>query len=234
MSALSSDVPDTQGKPQLKRTLNLFDFLCLGINGVIGSGIFIVPSVLAGFLGPASLLVYLFCGALCLLLSFCFAEMGGMYRSTGGAYLYAREAFGPLFGFLVGWEIWLAALLGWATVARSFLCYWEYFRPSGGASEDILVLAFLILGLGALNYVGVRPGALANDIFAISKLVPLIIFVLVGLPHTNASSFSPHLGIRWENIGSAILVGLFVFTGFEEIPVPAGEGRDPQRTSRGR
>ncbi|MBE7443846.1 MAG: amino acid permease [Planctomycetia bacterium] len=85
----------------LPRVLGFFDVLCLGINSVVGVGIFLLPGQLFSLAGSSVVWVFPLCGILCFAIALCFAEMGGMYHTTGGAYLYAREAFGPFVGF--GW-----------------------------------------------------------------------------------------------------------------------------------
>ena len=115
---------------KFSRLLNRYDIICLGINGIVGAGIFLLTGRIAALAGPASIFLYLLCGMLCLAIALCFAEMGGMYQQTGGAYLYARDTFGPMIGFMVGWMIWLSAIIGWATMASGFLLYLRSFSPA--------------------------------------------------------------------------------------------------------
>ena len=97
--------------PTLQRSLGLAAVVALGINGVIGQGIFLLPGKAAKLLGPASLLSIVLGAILCFLIALCFAEVGSRFRSTGGAYIYAREAFGDFVGFEVGWMTCCVALV---------------------------------------------------------------------------------------------------------------------------
>ncbi|MDR4505194.1 MAG: APC family permease [Candidatus Scalindua sp.] len=218
---------DTQ---QFSRSLNRYDIVCIGINGTVGAGIFLLPGKIAALTGPASVLIYLFCGLLCLAIALCFAEMGGMYQQTGGAYLYARDTFGPMTGFMVGWMIWISAIVGWATMASGFLLYLGYFSPelSEGWSGKIIITA-LITSLSTLNFLGVKIGARVINFFTISKLIPLCIFILWGVSHVEVSSLHPIVVFDGNTIGSAVVLALFAFTGFEHLAVPAGEMRNPRK-----
>lgn len=224
----------------LRRTLGLTDLVLLGINGVVGAGIFLGPDDIARAAGPWAWAAYLGCGVMCLLIALCFAEMGGMYGETGGAYLYARDAFGPFAGFLVGWIVWLAAVLGWASVMTAFAAVaatqtWLSAEVSGWLAAPLgqgMLIAALGGGLGGLNLLGARPGATVNNIFSLAKLVPLGLFVILGVFYASHSPFvdtSPQAALGLREIALAMSWVLFLYSGFEEIPVPAGEARDPQR-----
>ncbi len=215
---------------KLSRSMNLFDVVCLGINGIVGAGIFLLPGKLAAVTGSFSILIFVICGLLCLAIALCFAEMGGIYQETGGAYLYARNTFGPMTGFMVGWMMWLAAIIGWATMARGLLLYLRYFSPSlseGWFGEIIIVI--LILGLSTLNFLGVKTGARVINFFTIGKLIPIFIFIVFGFSHIETSSLNQIFSFEVDKVGPAIVIALFAYTGFEYMPVPAGEMKRPKR-----
>ena len=215
---------------KFSRSMNLFDIVCLGINGIIGAGIFLLPGKLAAVAGQSSILVFIICGLLCLAIALCFAEMGGLCQETGGAYIYARNTFGPMIGFMVGWMMWLSAIIGWAAMARGLLLYLRFFSPSlsEGWIGEIIVIS-LILGLGALNFLGVKIGARIINFFTISKLIPIFAFIAFGFFHIETSNLSQIFSFKVDNIGSAIVIGLFAYTGFEFLAVPAGEMKKPGR-----
>ena len=132
----------------------------LGLNGVIGSGVFFMPGSGAALMGPAVLLALVIGGLLCFLISLCFAEVGGRFRSTGGAYLYAREAFGDFVGFEVGWMTCCVAVISWAALANGFTKALSFFIPvlgSGWAQTACSCGAVLVLT--AINLMGARSGA---------------------------------------------------------------------------
>jgi basic amino acid/polyamine antiporter, APA family len=213
----------------LKRSLRLFEFICLGINCVIGTGVFLNPASVQKMLGPSGILAYALCGLLCMLIGLCFCEMGSTYEGTGGACLYARETLGPFAGYLVGWQIWLSSIIGWASVAKGFYIYWKELFPSTWAGSEFLTLFLLIAVLSFLNYLGVKQGSRANNFFALTKLLPLFLFMIVGVFFIKAHNFTPFFQgtpVAW---GPAIICILYAYTGFEDIGLPAGEGVDSRR-----
>jgi len=217
-------------KSQLSRSLGFFEFLCLGINCVVGTGVFLLPSLVFAKVGPSGALAYLLCGALCLLIGLCFCEMAGRFEGTGGAYLYARSTFGPFTGYLVGWQIWLSSLVGWASVAKGFYIYWQELTPFSFKGQEQCVIFILILALSLLNYRGVRQGSQANKFFALSKLIPLLLFIAVGLFFIKGERLVPFFQGNVHDWGAAMIIVLYAFSGFEEIPLPAGEGVDSKKT----
>lgn len=213
--------------PSLIRAMGIFDVVCLGINGVVGAGIFLLPGQLSGLVGSGALWMFPLCGIFCFAIALCFAEMGGMYNRTGGAYLYAKDAFGPFIGFLVGWIIWFSSIIGWASVASGFGLYLQYFLPVEGVWLSKAILTVLIIGLSAINYFGVKLGAKTVNFFTVGKLFSLFIFISVGIFFIRKENFVPfHHG---ENFSTVVTLALYAYTGFEFIVVPAGEMQHPQR-----
>src|SRR5687767_486074 len=98
----------------LVRGIRRWDLVAVVINGIIGAGIFGLPSEVFGKIGSYSLIAFAVCALVVILIILCFAEVGSRYDTTGGPYLYAREAFGPLVGFEVGWLQWLARITAFA------------------------------------------------------------------------------------------------------------------------
>ena len=225
--------PQNQG---LTRAMSFFDVICLGINSVVGAGIFLLPGQLCSLAGDAALWLFPMCGVLCFIISLCFAEMGGMYNKTGGAYLYAREAFGPFAGFLVGWMMWLSSIIGWASVASGFGLYLDYFLPTENGWLSKIIITILIVGLSAINFFGVKPGARTINFFTVGKLLSLLIFIGVGFffiqgnnPSSPPFNKEGQGGFLGGNFNAAAIMALYAYTGFEFIVVPAEEMRHPQR-----
>ncbi len=214
-------------KYSLTRAMGFFDVICLGINSVVGAGIFLLPGQLCCLAGSGALWVFPLCGVLCFAIALCFAEMGGMYDKTGGTYLYAKDAFGPFVGFLVGWMIWLSSIIGWASVASGFGFYLEYFLPVESVWLSKVIIAILVAGLSAINYFGVKLGARTINFFTVGKLLSLFVFVGVGLFFIKKQNFVPfHDG---GNFNAAAIMALYAYSGFEFVGVPAGEMKHPQR-----
>ena len=218
--------PDAQSR-RLARSLSFFDVMCLGINSVVGAGIFLLPGQLSALAGDAALWVFPLCGILCFAIALCFAEMGGMHSGTGGAYLYAKDAFGPFTGFLVGWMMWLSSIIGWASVAGGFGLYLTYFLPAGNAWVCKGGIALLVTGLSVINFFGVKPGARTINFFTMGKLLSLLIFVGVGLLFIKGRNLTAlHLSGRFND---AVIIALYAYSGFEYTVVPAGEMQRPQK-----
>lgn len=211
----------------LARDLGFFDVICLGMNSVVGAGIFLLPGQLCGLAGSGALVAFPLCGLLCFAIALCFAEMGGMHHQTGGAYLYAGDAFGPFVAFLVGWMMWISSVIGWSSVASGMGLYLDYFLPGQSVWFSKAIMSFFIVGLGVINCFGVRMGARTINFFTLGKLLSLLIFISVGAFFVHKQNFIPfHNG---GNFSAAALMALYAYTGFEFVGVPAGEMRHPQR-----
>jgi len=216
------------GRP--RRAIGPLDLVALGINGVVGTGIFVLPATAAALMGPGALLAYVVCALLCLALAYCFAEMSAMFRESGGAYLYARASLGPFIAYLVGWMMWIVSLGAWAVVAKVFVFYLAFFIPELDSGGDARAAeALLIFILGALNYIGVRSGTTVNNILMLVKTAVLLCFVAFGLFALQPARLVPFFPHGLVPLGRTVLILLFAFTGFEVVTWVAGEARDPQR-----
>lgn len=213
----------------MRRALTTFDMTCIGVNAIIGSGIYLFPGRLQESLGPASIVAFLLTGALCLPVALCFSALGRTEDRSGGPYRYAGLAFGPAVGFVVGWSAWVTALVSWAAVASGLSRYLSHFWPAAAhAGTAHAVAAVVVVGLGALNYRGVKPGARLTDVMTVGKLVPLALFIVLGafaLKGRHMTPFAPH---GWSALPSAALMTMFAYQGFEVVGVPAGEVQNPR------
>src|SRR5215831_9591181 len=102
-ASFETAIPQPSATPRLVRAVGLLSLTAVALNGMIGSGIFLLPATVARLLGPMSPLAYLVSGVAILFIILCFAEVGSRFEHAGGPYLYARTAFGPFVGFEVGW-----------------------------------------------------------------------------------------------------------------------------------
>src|SRR5215471_541763 len=127
--------------PVLRRELGKWDLTALGINQVIGSGVFILPSLVAAQLGTWSPLALLATGFASLLVALCFAELSSRFEGTGGPYLYARAAFGQFVAFEVGWMHWFTRVTGYASVINALVLalgfYWPAMTTGVGRASTI-------------------------------------------------------------------------------------------------
>jgi amino acid transporter len=116
----------------VRRALSTFDATCIGVNAIVGSGIYLFPGKLAGALGPASIVAWVVTGLLCLPLALTYAALGAREDRTGGAFRYVQRAFGTAPGFIVGWSAWITSVISWAAVAAGVPGYLASFVPSAG------------------------------------------------------------------------------------------------------
>jgi len=215
---------------RLLRVVGLPGLTAIAVNGVIGSGIFVLPATVAGLLGPASPVAYLLAAFVAALVVACFAEAGSLFDRTGGPYLYAREAFGPFVGFQVGWAFFLSRLAAGAAIANAFAAYLGYlWPPARGGAGRVLVITVLLAALAAVNVAGVRYGGWTVNVLTVAKLVPLLVFIGAGLFYADPERYS--LLARPDSAGlrRASLLLIFAFGGFENASVPGDESKDPKR-----
>ncbi|HWP06110.1 MAG TPA: APC family permease [Polyangiaceae bacterium] len=214
----------------MRRALTTFDAVCLGVNAVVGSGIYLFPGTLASALGPASIGAWLLTGLLCLPLALTFAELGKGEERTGGPFRYAELAFGNGVAFVVGWLAWVTSLVSWAAVASALPSYLAAFVPALSTGAPALVVsASVVLGLAGLNVVGVKPGARLMDALTVLKLLPLAVFVGVGLFAARGGGFRPVAPHGFSALPGMALMTLFAYQGFEVVGVPSGEVAEPRR-----
>lgn len=212
------------------KKISVFDTLCLGVNAIIGSGIFLFPGLLAREAGPASILAFLICGILLVAVALCYAELGSIYSRNGGSYVYAKEAFGPVIGFGVGWISWVTAIFSWAAVANAVSSYLGYFHPLFGTYPAGKCIAVIMMAaFGAVNYRGIKPGARVVNVFTVAKVLPLVLFVLAGSFFINVDHYRPFWGSGTGSFNYAVFLALWALQGFETTPIPSGESRNPQK-----
>jgi amino acid transporter len=213
-----------------RRRLGLFDVLCIGVNATVGSGVFALPDDLQRAMGGWSPVAYLLCALLLLPVALSFAELSGRFDESGGAYIYARRAFGDRVGFVIGWYCWANTFVSWAAnttllvdlVGARFPGYQVF--PHG----KLLAVA-VILALGAINYFGVKPGAWVVNAVVIGKLGAIFCFLAAALFALDPSKLGGPLPLGAVGVGQGIYLALFPLQGFEVTPVAAGETANPRR-----
>lgn len=213
--------------------LRAADLVLLGINGVIGSGIFLLPGAVAAQLGPASLLCTLAAGGLSLIIGCCFAMASARHERSGGPYQYALQAFGQGTGFVVGFVAAGSHLFAWAARAHGFCIALSYFVPTVGEIGSLTqrsVLLVLIGSLSWLNVRGVELGARLSTVITVAKLGCMAVFVALGAWHFQSANLRPFAPQGWASFGQSTLLMMYAYVGFEYLAVPAGEIADPRRT----
>jgi amino acid transporter len=215
----------------MRRTLGRFDIICLGLNAIVGSGIFLLPDDLYRELGVLSPLAFVCCAIGLLPIALCYARAASACAKSGGPYIYASEAFGPRIGFGVAWMCFTNSVFSFAAVAAGAAAYAARLVPWLGEPAAQKLVSVLVIGVfAALNYRGAKPGALAVDAFTAGKFLVLVILVSVLLVHVSGAHLAagalPH---DLRNLGTATFIALFAAQGFEVVPVPAGETQRPER-----
>ena len=214
----------------LRRELGRWDLTAIGVNQVIGGAVFLMPSQIAAQVGNWSPLAFVLAGLASLMVALCFAEVGSRFEGTGGAYLYTRAAFGRFAGFEVGWMQWVTRATSQASVVNGIALALGFYWPvaTGGLGRTSMIAA-LTVTLAVVNVRGIRQSSWLVNALTISKLLPLVVFVAVGLFFIDTSRFVPLPDLTGTEISTAALLLIFTFGGYDVIPVPAGEARDPRR-----
>jgi amino acid transporter len=217
-------------EPTLKRALGRWDLTAIGVNQVIGGAIFLMPSQVAAQVGNWSPIAFVLAGLASLLVALCFAEVGSRFEGTGGPYLYTRAAFGRFAAFEVGWMQWFTRASSHASVVNGIALavgfYWPAAKLGWGRASIIIGLTVF---LAAVNVYGIRPSAYVVNFLTIGKLLPLSVFILVGIFFVDLRPLAELPPVTVAQAASAALLLIFTFGGYDVIPVPAGEARDPRR-----
>ena len=220
-------------KTDLPRTLGLPDALSIVIGCVIGGGIFLVPNLIAQNLPSAAAILgtWIFAGVVSFFGALACAELGAAMPATGGQYVFLREAYGPMAGFLCGWTNFLiarGAQSAWLAVVLSI--YISYFHPFGPIASKAIAVAAIAL-FTFVNYRGVSVGALVQKSFALAKLVGILVIAgsafLFG--HASAAPATAAAPITLSTFGVALIACLLAYDGWVQMSFVAGEIRNPGR-----
>ena len=224
--------PATGGEEPLVRQLTAAGIWLLAVNGMIGAGIFGVPAGAAALTGIYSPLVFLGCGFLLTAVVLCFAEIASYFRGTGGPILYLRTAFGPMAGFQAGWAFYIARATSFAANLNLLIASVAFFwSPAGGGAWRIFLIGLLVALLAAPNIAGTRHGMRSLGLLTVLKFVPLLAIIAFGLSWLEPAAFPVARGTLpdYASFGTAALLVIYAFVGWESAVVPGGEARNPAR-----
>ncbi len=215
----------------LSRGIGPYALATATVNAVIGAGIFSLPAGMARAAGPYALLAYLVCALAMAAIVLCFAEAGSRVPTSGGPSGTVEEAFGPMAGFVAGVLLWLGCVLASGGIAAGLADALARFFPmlGGQAARTALIIAVLG-GLALINLVGVRTASRLLAAGTTVKLIPLLLFVGVGLFFVAPGKLTVGPAPDASGIGRAVLLSLFAFQGMETSLGASGEVRDPART----
>lgn len=213
--------------------LGLISIILLGINGIIGSGIFLLPNQVASLMGTAGIFSLIFDALLAISIAMCFAQAATYYDEDGGPYLYAKDAFGDFVGFEVGFVTWAIQIIAEATMAVAFATALGATFPALANIWAKNITVTVLLGLMALmNIAGVKVSKIVNNIVTLSKLIPLLLFVTMGIFFIHGGNFTPlfpHGHYTAGHFGAAAVTMFYAFAGFERVVVAAGDMKNPKK-----
>jgi amino acid transporter len=157
--------------------------------------------------------------------------VGSRFDATGGPYLYTRAAFGRFAAFEVGWMQWFTRVASWASVINVLVASLGFYWPAvtAGAARTGLLTAIITV-LAIINVLGIRQSAWVVNVLTIGKLLPLALFIVVGMTALGRGGFEIHGLPPVADLSNSALLLIFAFGGYEVIPIPAGESKDPRRT----
>ena len=223
---------ENQTSEGLKRELGVVDIAINVVNLTVASGIFLLPAIIAGILGNMSIVAYIICGIMFLMIALCYCEVASRITASGGAYIYIEKAFGHYSGFLANTIFWLgtgifvsAALIN--GIADMLSVSFPIFKiPLYRALFFLAIFGFCCY----VNILGVKQGMTLIKIVTVLKLVPLLLLVVAGLFSMKAGTLTFGNFPSFGSIGAASLILFFTFAGGETVLNISGEMKNPNRT----
>jgi len=224
----------TSQKTQLIRGIGGIGGSLLVLNGMIGAGIFGLPSKVAVQAGVLSPWLFVAAGLLVIVMVLAFAELGSYFKDSGGPALYSTTAFGPVVGFGTSWIYYVSRISSTAANSHVIAEYlskitpdWAWFdTPAGHA----VVVTVVIGGLTVINMLGVKNSIRTLAVFTFFKLVPLLMLIVLGLQFVSPDVLFPEALPTVQDPGGTMLLLFYAFIGFEAILMTAGETKNPRRT----
>jgi APA family basic amino acid/polyamine antiporter len=242
---------------ELVKGLSVYGATSVVAGTIIGTGIFVVPSIMLRQLGSPLMviIVYILAGVLSLFGALGYAELGAALPEAGGEYVYMHRAYGPMMGFLYGWTQFTVAKSGSiATIATGFVIYLAYFFPGlnevlwqapmqiAGHSATLQLTglqvgaALMVLLLSGLNILGVRRSGRTQTFFTAAKLLVLFTLIVLGLTlgHGSFEHFRTHVNFGAQagllaTFGAATVAALWAYDGWNNLSMVAGEVENPPR-----
>jgi len=216
---------------QLIRAIGVPSLTANIVNATIGAGIFVLPAAMAKGLGPAAPLAFLCCALAMVLFVTCFAIAGSRVSLTGGLYAYVEVAFGRYIGFLAGILYCLTAICAVAGIVNVFVSSLGGIVPVlNNPVLRIVVMALVYGSLVLINVRGVREGAGAVTAVTLAKLLPILLFVGVGIFFIHPANLGWSIWPTSKSLGENVVLLMFAFVGIEVALIPSGEVKNPMRT----
>jgi basic amino acid/polyamine antiporter, APA family len=217
----------------LKRDLSYFDLMNIVIGAIVGSDIYIVPGLVAGLIGPFSIVVWIFGGIISMVLVIVFGYCSYYVPNVGGSFAYVSEAFDDFYGFIAGWSMAIAEIIALPVFAIVFTNYLGYFFPLTYVTE-LLVRIVFIVAITGINIFGVKAAGRINDVLTLAKLVPLLLIILFGLGTillrpSLLGNYTPLAPLGLGNFSTVLVLIFWAYAGFELGSLPASEVVDPKK-----
>ena len=217
-------------KEGLRREIGVLGLAANTLNRTVGAGIFVLPALIANILGETSILAYLICGLLMMMIMLCFSEIGSQITETGGAYAYIDAAFGSFAGFLANAMFWFVGVLADAAVANAMADTLSLYFSILQEPLYRALFFFIIFGSFAfINILGVKYGDNVVKINTLIKLIPLTILIVAGFWGTSIENLAWHSLPTIPKLGEASLLLFFAFGGGEASLNVSGELKNPKK-----
>ena len=220
-----------QKEEELKRRIGVFGLSANIINIIIGSGIFVLPAVVASYMGASSIIAYLFCGFLMTMIMLCFAEAASKVTNTGGPYTYIETAFGDYAGFVGGFFAIGSNLFADAAVSNALVNVIGSAYPIfADGLPRLLFLFVLFYGMVYINVIGLKQGIGLVKFNTLIKLIPLLLLIIIGFKDVSISNLYFESMPSIKTLGETSLILFFAFQGCETGIIVGGEVINPKRT----
>src|SRR2546428_4836737 len=230
MSTSAASPGTAPAAPTLRRALGRWDLTAIGVNQVIGGAIFLMPLQVAAQIGAWAPIGMILMGIASLSVALCCAEVGSRFEGTGGPYLYTRAAFGRFAAFEVGWMQWFTRASSQASIMAGIAVALGYYWPVLTAGwPRHLVLTGVTAMLALINVRGIRQSAWLVNALTIGKLVPLSLFIIVGIFFIQPSRLTSLPPLSLHQVSTAALLLIFVYGGDDG---PSGAARAAPRAPR--
>lgn len=216
------------------KKLSFISIYFLGINGVIGSGTFLLPSVIYRYMNLSAVLVLLCTALKVSMIALCYADLASRSTGSGAAWLYAYNAFGRFAGYGLGIFTWFlgcctlaAGIVALLTTLKSFLPIFNNHGVYYAAAMALIVL------FAVINFFGRSIVKLVNNISAATKMLTLLVIIVIGAFFIHKSNFSPVIppgaGPFFKHFGAAFTPIFYLFTGFSFPPIAAKQMKNPEK-----
>ena len=220
-----------QKEEGLKRRVGVLGLSANIINIIIGSGIFVLPAIVASYMGASSIIAYLFCGLLMAMIMLCFAEAGSKVTNTGGPYTYIETAFGDYAGFIGGVFAIGSNLFADAAVSNALVNVIGSAYPIFAEGwPRFLFLFILFYGMVYINVIGLKQGIGLVKFNTLIKLIPLLLLIVIGFKDVTISNLYFENIPSIKTLGETSLILFFAFQGCETGIIVGGEVINPKRT----